>query len=345
LGIAIGAEKLTWTDMLVRLLASPSIASKQWIYRQYDHQVQNNTILFPGGADAAVIRLRPQLGGVQTRRGVAATTDCNARYVYLDPFLGAQAAVAEAARNLSCVGAKPLAITNNLNFGSPEKPVGYWQLAMACQGMAAACRALDTPVTGGNVSLYNETLDANGNPKAIYPTPVIGMVGLVEDVTRVCGQGWRKGRDRVYLLGSQAQRTLGGSEYLARLHGLVTGIPPQVDFDLEQRVQAACRFGIAQGWIQSAHDCAEGGVAIALAECCISGQLGVTVELPVSTERLDVQLFGEAASQIIVSVTPSVQAAWEQYLNEQLPEQWVLLGQVEEAKTLTIRGLMAVAII
>ncbi|MEM8638334.1 MAG: phosphoribosylformylglycinamidine synthase subunit PurL [Cyanobacteria bacterium P01_G01_bin.54] len=333
-GIEIAGQRQNWNEILLTLLGTPTIASKQWIYRQYDHQVQNNTVVFPGGADAAVIRLRPQeseqLGGQETRRGVAATTDCNGRYVYLNPLEGAKAAVAEAARNLSCVGAVPLAITDNLNFGSPEKPVGYWQLANACEGIAAACRELSTPVTGGNVSLYNETLDADGKPTAIYPTPVIGMVGLVEDVTRVCGQGWQQGGDCLYLLGSGAQKTLGGTEYLAILHGTVAGQPPQVDFDLERSVQAACREGIMRGWVRSAHDGAEGGLAGAIAESCISGKLGAQITLPASPERLDLQLFGEAASQIVVSVAPAAQEEWEAYLHEVLADQWVMLGEVQD---------------
>ncbi|MGB2925911.1 MAG: AIR synthase-related protein, partial [Limnothrix sp.] len=173
-----GIAGKSWNEVLLTLLDVPTIASKKWIYRQYDHQVQNNTVIFPGGADAAVVRVRPVNGKpADSTIGVAACTDCNPRYVYLNPLEGAKAAVAEAARNLSCVGAEPLAITNNLNFGSPEKPIGYWQLANSCKGISEACRELDTPVTGGNVSLYNETLDSDGKPTPIYPTPVIGMVG------------------------------------------------------------------------------------------------------------------------------------------------------------------------
>lgn len=327
-GIDVQGIYKTWNEILLQLLDTPTIASKQWVYRQYDHQVQNNTILLPGGADAAVIRVRPiDAKPEDCTIGVAATTDCNPRYVYLNPYEGAKAAVAEAARNLSCVGAEPLAVTDNLNFGSPEKPVGYWQLANACKGIADACRELSTPVTGGNVSLYNETLDSQGNPQPIYPTPVIGMVGLVPDITKICGQSWTKEGDIIYLLGN-SNYALGGSEYLAAVHDTVAGKPPIVDFDLEKSVQAACRHGIRQGWIHSAHDLAEGGLAVALAEACIGNSLGATVNIPVSeSQRLDEILFGEAASQIVVSVSPDLIDTWETYLNENLTN-WSKRGVV-----------------
>ncbi|MFN9208999.1 MAG: phosphoribosylformylglycinamidine synthase subunit PurL, partial [Pseudanabaena sp.] len=266
---------ITPNDALLQLLDTPAIASKAWVYRQYDHQVQNNTVIFPGGADAAVIRLRSQGFGVGNLEatasqidslvGVSATVDCNARYVYLDPYEGAKLAVAEAARNLSCVGSEPLSVTDNLNFGSPENAIGYWQLHEACRGIADACRELSTPVTGGNVSLYNETIDSDGNSQPIYPTPVIGMVGLVEDVTKVVGQGWKSVGDAIYLLGSD-RASLAGSEYLASIIGEVTGRPQPVDFELERKVQFACRQGITQGLVQSAHDCSDGGLAVAIAE-------------------------------------------------------------------------------
>ncbi|WP_008317348.1 phosphoribosylformylglycinamidine synthase subunit PurL [Leptolyngbya sp. PCC 6406] len=346
-GIQLSTGKQSWDQVLLTLLDSPTIASKQWVYRQYDHQVQNNTVLMPGGADAAVVRLRPQAGAqaaelAQTRRGVAATVDCNGRYVYLDPYEGAKAAVAEAARNLSCVGAEPLAVTDNLNFGSPEKPIGYWQLAEACRGLSAGCEAFSTPVTGGNVSLYNETLDNEGNPTPIYPTPVVGMVGLVEDVTQVCGQGWQRSGDAIYLLGlglesaseQEDRLTLGASEYLAVVHDTVAGRPPRVDTALELVVQAACRYGIHQGWIRSAHDSAEGGLAVALAESCISGNLGAEIVLALSADsgmRWDRLLFGEGGARIVVSVAPDAIALWETWLQEHLGLPWQRLGTVVSA--------------
>ncbi|MES1022241.1 phosphoribosylformylglycinamidine synthase subunit PurL [Gloeocapsa sp. BRSZ] len=329
----------SWSEILLTLLDTPTIASKRWVYRQYDHQVQNNTVMLPGGADAAIVRLRPQEQSAPANSAVAATVDCNPRYVYLNPYEGAKAVVAEAARNLSCVGAEPLAVTDNLNFGSPEKPVGYWQLAEACRGLADACREFQTPVTGGNVSLYNETLDSNGNPQPIYPTPVVGMVGLISDLTNICSQGWKTPGDIIYLLGSslKSQITLGGSEYLATIHDMVAGLPPQVDFDLERQVQAACRAGIRQGWINSAHDCAEGGIAIALAESCIGGNLGANITLIPDTDlRWDEILFGEGGARILVSVSPEQQTQWESYLQQYSAAHWQKIGLVESDTFLRI---------
>ncbi|MBH8566253.1 phosphoribosylformylglycinamidine synthase subunit PurL [Nostoc sp. CENA67] len=349
-GIEIQGCLHSWNDILLTLLDTPTIASKSWVYRQYDHQVQNNTVILPGGADAAVVRLRPleekqgsRRAGEQgkspnTQCGVAATVDCNSRYVYLDPYEGAKAVVAEAARNLSCVGAEPLAVTDNLNFGSPEKPIGYWQLAEACRGLAEGCQELATPVTGGNVSLYNETLDSQGNPQPIYPTPVVGMVGLIPDLSKICGQGWQTEGDLIYLLGlpTQSKIELGASEYLATIHGTVAGKPPRIDFDLERRVQQVCREGIRAGWLRSAHDCAEGGLTVALAESCIAGNLGaeITVEItPTQVQRLDEVLFGEGGARILVSVASQEQEIWESYLQEHLPQQWQKLGKVGNSHT------------
>ena len=408
-GIEINGNFQTWNQILLTLLDTPTIASKRWVYRQYDHQVQNNTVVLPGGADAAVVRLRPlepcqsslanglqktslakeglqredavsevseskqeeeviplftKAQGRETPKlspplskkevpppavipGVAATVDCNSRYVYLDPYEGAKAVVAEAARNLSCVGAEPVAVTDNLNFGSPEKPIGYWQLASACRGIADACRELGTPVTGGNVSLYNETVDAEGNPQPIYPTPVIGMVGLIPDLKKISGQAWLKKGDLIYVLGmgessqnselpSESSKiatspTLGGSEYLAAIHGIVAGKPPRIDFELERKVQSVCRDGIRQGWVGSAHDCAEGGIAIALAECCISAKMGAEIHLSFNSEKVcrwDEILFGEMGNCIVVSVAPKNQEIWESYLQEHLTKMWQKIGLV-----------------
>jgi phosphoribosylformylglycinamidine synthase subunit PurL len=333
-GIFVKNTYTTYNEILLQLLDTPTIASKRWIYRQYDHQVQNNTVLLPGGADAAVIRVRPiDVKPGDCNIGVAATTDCNSRYVYLNPYEGAKAAVAEAARNLSCVGAEPLAVTDNLNFGSPEKPVGYWQLANACHGVADACRKMSTPVTGGNVSLYNETLDSQGNPQPIYPTPVIGMVGLIPDLSKICGQSWQNRGDIIYLLGCSTVNSpqLGASEYLAVIYDAIAGQPPVVNFELERQVQAACRHGIRQGWIKSAHDLAEGGLAVALAEACIGNQFGAEVNIPVSPQqRLDEVLFGEVASQIVVSIPSEMVEVWENYLQLNLQDSWQQIGRVSE---------------
>jgi phosphoribosylformylglycinamidine synthase subunit PurL len=327
-------EASSLAPSLLRLLDVPSIASKRWVYSQYDHQVQNNTVLLPGGADAAVIRIRP-LEPIQglankppTNTGVAATVDCNARYVYLHPYEGAQAVVAEAARNLSCVGAEPVAVTDNLNFGSPEKPIGYWQLAEACRGLSMACTEMATPVTGGNVSLYNETFDSNGQPQPIYPTPVIGMVGIIPDLTKICGQSWTTAGHLIYLLGASSRPSLGASEYLATVHQTVAGRPVAIDFNQERLVQAACRYGIRQGWVSAAHDPAEGGIAVALAESCIGNGLGAQVTLPALGLRGDEDLFGECGGRILVSIDSIHRSDWEAYLREHLAGDWLELGVV-----------------
>jgi phosphoribosylformylglycinamidine synthase len=234
------------------------------------------------------------------------------------------AAVAEAARNLSCVGAEPLAVTDNLNFPSPDTPTGYWQLAMACRGLSAACSALETPVTGGNVSLYNETRLPDGTMQPIHPTPVVGMVGLVHNLEHVRGQAWRSAGDAIWLLGvplaeaADPRVSLAGSSYLERLHGAVTGRPPLIDLALEKAVQTFLRASISAGLVASAHDLSDGGLAVAAAECCIAsrpaGLLGAELDLPPGAGRLDRQLFGEGGGRILVSVPADRHPAWERDL-------------------------------
>ncbi len=315
----------SWNEVLLQLLDDPTIASKRWVYRQYDHQVQANTVVLPGGADAAVVRLRPQQGAgamAKATRGVAAVVDCPNRWVALDPERGGMAAVAEAARNLSCVGAEPLAITDNLNFPSPETPTGYWQLAMACRGLAAACTALDTPVTGGNVSLYNETRLPDGRMQPIQPTPVVGMVGLVHDLAHVTGLAWQEAGDAIWMMGaplaagSDERVTLAGTSYLERIHGQLTGRPPVIDLALERSVQAFLRQAIGQGLVASAHDLSDGGLAVAAAECCMASGLGAHLELPAGDGRLDHLLFAEGGARILVSVPPVQTMAWQQALDQ-----------------------------
>ena len=279
-----------WT--LKQLLASPTIAAKTWVHRQYDTSVRTNTVVGPGG-DAAVVRVRG------TDRALALKTDCNGRYVYLDPRVGAQIAVCEAARNVACTGGRPMAITNNLNFGNPRRPEVYFQLREAVRGMGEACVALNTPVTGGNVSLYNE------NPSgAVYPTPVIGMVGLIESLTHVTRAHFQNDGDAIVLFGDPTAE-LGASEYLARLHDTVAGAPPACDLDAECALIDALLEAIRGGLVRSAHDCADGGLAVALAECCIMNrgeQHGAAVDLS-HWRELPVRalLFGEAQARVVVS--------------------------------------------
>ncbi|MFD1174754.1 phosphoribosylformylglycinamidine synthase subunit PurL [Paenibacillus puldeungensis] len=275
---------------LEQVLSSPSVSSKAWVYNQYDFMVRTSTAVRPG-SDAAVVTVDG------TRKALAMTTDCNGRFVYLDPEVGGRIAVSEAARNIVCSGAEPLAITDNLNFGSPEKPDIFWQMERAVDGMAEACRELNTPVIGGNVSLYNE--NAKG---AIYPTPVVGMVGLVHDTDHITTQGFKSEGDVILLLGD-TYAELGGSEVQAVVHGVTEGRPPKLDLAVEKRLLNAVLAAIQNGLVRSAHDLSEGGLAVALAESCISGGLGANVDL--TTElRPDLALFSESQSRILLSATP-----------------------------------------
>jgi phosphoribosylformylglycinamidine synthase len=275
-------------DALTRLLASPTVASKRWAYRQYDTMVRTNT-LAAAGMSAGVVRVKG------TRRALAIATDGNSRYCYLNPRRGAMLALAEAARNVACAGGVPIGATNCLNFGNPERPEIMWQLVEAVEGLADACRALDIPITGGNVSLYNET-----DGKAIYPTPIIGVVGLIEDASRVQTRTFKGAGDAVILLGED-RGELGGSEYLKVMHGLVRGDAPALDLAREAALQKLVVAAIADGLARSAHDCADGGIAVTLAECCFdTGGTGAALDLGNEAE-----LFSESASRIVVSVQAS----------------------------------------
>ncbi len=273
------------------MLGAPNIASKEWVYRQYDCYVRSNTVVAPG-ADAAVVRIKG------TDKGLALTVDGNSRYCFLDPYVGGALAVAEAARNLACVGARPVGLTDCLNFGSPENPAVMWQFARVIQGMRDACVALKVPVVSGNVSFYNET---DGIP--IYPTPTIGMVGLLSKVNRVITPWFKAAGDIVVLLG-RTREELGGSEYLKLIHNIVKGTPPWIDLKLEQAIQNCCIEAIESGILRSAHDISDGGLAVALAECCIGGPdkaLGVRAEMR-EMIRGDALLFSESQSRILVSM-------------------------------------------
>ncbi len=277
---------------LLRLLASPNVASKRWVYRQYDQSVLTNTVI-EAGADAAVLRVKG------TNRGIAVTTDGNGRYCHVSPGAGGAIAVAEAARNVVCVGAQPVAMTDCLNFGNPERPEVYYQMQEAIRGMAAACEVLGTPVISGNVSLYNET-----GEQAVYPTPVIGMLGLLEDVSNHCRPGLSAEGNAVFLLGAvleQPAAALAASEYLRLEHDLVAG-RLEIDLDLEARVQRTALAAIRQGVANACHDCSDGGLAVALAEMCLAGGLGLDASAAPDVQRLDAALFGEAQSRILVAV-------------------------------------------
>lgn len=284
------SEPSDWNEALLTLLASPNICSKEWVTRQYDHMVRTSTVQRPGG-DAAVIRIKG------TNKGLGLVTDCNSRFVYLEPFLGGALAVAEAARNLVCVGAEPLAITNCLNFGNPEKPEIFYTFREAVSGMAEACTVLETPVTGGNVSFYNEHSGV-----AVFPTPTVGMVGLLTDIAHNTTSALPATDATLFLVGETLDE-LGGSEYLASLHDTVSGKPPQLDLQLEKRNQRFVLEAIRSGWVAAAHDCSEGGVAIALAEMAMQGHCGIDVALVDSLSH-SASCFSETASRIVLAIAP-----------------------------------------
>ncbi|MBI3629346.1 MAG: phosphoribosylformylglycinamidine synthase subunit PurL, partial [Candidatus Rokubacteria bacterium] len=300
---------------LLSLLGSPTIASKEWAFRQYDQQVGINTLVLPG-SDAAVLRIKG------TGRAIALKTDGNGRHVFLEPRAGGAMALCEAARNVTCAGARPLGATDCLNFGSPERPEILWQFVEVVDGIAEACRALEIPIVGGNVSFYNET-----SGQAILPTPVVGVVGLLEDAESRTTQWFKTAGDRIALLGPPVV-SLGGSEYLWHLHRRLAGRLAPLDLELERRVQAACRAAIEAGLVASAHDCAEGGIAVALAEAAVTGPvaIGAEVTLP-AAGRADLVLFGEGPSRIVVSLPAEQERQFEALMAESaIP--WTWMGAV-----------------
>ena len=302
----------TWKDVL----AMPSIASKRWVYEQYDHMVQTSTVVAPG-SDAAVIRIR------ETEKSLAMTTDCNAKYVYLDPRVGGAIAVAEAARNIVASGAEPLALTDCLNFGSPDKPEGFWQLDQAVEGMAEACRTLDTPVIGGNVSLYNES-----NGQAIYPTPVVGMVGLIEKPEHITTSFAKQAGDVVFLLG-ETKAEFGGSALQMLQDGKVSGHAPTLDLQEEQMTQKALLQAIRQGLVTAAHDVSEGGLAAALPELVFGTGLGVDVTIDTD---LVTALFSESQSRFLVTVDKAQAKEFEKVT------EGTRIGTVTETATVVVRA-------
>ncbi|MFP3121485.1 phosphoribosylformylglycinamidine synthase subunit PurL [Ectobacillus funiculus] len=307
-----------YKETLLTLLQQPTIASKEWVYDQYDYQVRTNTVVTPG-SDAAVVRVRG------TKKALAMTTDCNSRYIYLDPETGGKIAVAEAARNIVCSGAEPLAITDCLNYGNPEKPEIFWQIEKSVEGMSEACRTLSTPVIGGNVSLYNER-----SGEAIYPTPTVGMVGLVHDLGHITTQEFKQAGDLVYVIG-ETKAEFGGSELQKLLNdGRIFGQAPAIDLDVESKRQKQLLSAIQDGLVQSAHDVAEGGFAVAIAEALI-GTKGLGANVKVTGEAV-AALFAETQSRFVVSVKPENKEAFEQAVEA------YLIGEVTNTNELVIQG-------
>ncbi len=323
------SEPRSYSDTLKELISSPNIASKRSVYRQYDHMVQINTITEPG-SDAAVVAVKG------TNKAIALSTDCNGRYCYLNPYEGAKAAVAESARNIVCSGAKPIAVTNCLNFGNPYKPEVYWTFSEVIRGMSEACIKFATPVTGGNVSFYNE------NPTgAIYPTPVIGMLGLMNDVSNTTTQSFKQAGDLILLLGKECQE-IGGSEYLKTIHSIVSGNAPLVDLDLEARLHDLVLELIERKLINSAHDCSDGGLLVAVAESCFNSSklLGAKLDIAISG-RPDVALFGESHSRIVISISPEALASVQNIIAEfSFPYQ--VIGTVSANDEFIVKNIVSI---
>jgi phosphoribosylformylglycinamidine synthase subunit PurL len=333
-------EPEDYGDVLVKLLSHPTIASKRWVYEQYDYMVQTQTEIGPGRGDAAVLSVRAA-GGAR----IAATTDCNPRFVYLDPFVGAQIAVAEAARNISCVGAMPAATTDCLNFPSPEKPEGFWQFTEAVNGMAAACEFFKTPVVSGNVSFYNETPEG-----AIYPTPTVGMVGVFPDGVTPMDIAFKNNGDLIYLLrpvGTDNDEGIAGSEYLSTIHQQDLG-KPTLSLQGEASVQSMVREAIAKKYIHSAHDCSEGGLAVSIAESCLAGGKGAEIRVAITdfgTQRWSAILYGEAQSRIVVTVREGSKEQ-DAFLDlcEASSVEAVFIGQVKDNNRLDAAGMFDVSL-
>ncbi|MER1986824.1 MAG: phosphoribosylformylglycinamidine synthase subunit PurL [Solibacillus sp.] len=307
-----------YKEALTALLKAPTVASKEWVYDQYDYQVRTNTVVAPG-SDAAVVRVRG------TNKGLAMTTDCNSRYIYLDPTTGGKIAVAEAARNIVCSGGQPLAITDCLNFGNPEKPEIFWQIQKSADGISEACLALDAPVIGGNVSMYNER-----SGEAVYPTPTIGMVGLVKDLSHVTTQEVKAAGDVVYVIG-ETKTEFGGSELQKLVEGKISGQAPTIDLNIEAARQQSILEAIRAGLVQSAHDVSEGGMAAALAEKTFSAQgLGLNVTL---TGSAVTALFAESQSRFVLTVKEQNAAAFEAIVTDAKK-----IGHVTNDSKLVING-------
>lgn len=317
------------TETFIKVFSSPNIVSKRWVYEQYDSMVRTNTIVGPG-CDAAVTRIK------DTNKALAVKTDCNGRYVYLNPEEGTKIAVAESARNIICSGGVPLGITNCLNFGNPYKPEVYWQFTKAIQGMGEACRYFGTPVTGGNVSFYNES-----PLSAVYPTPTIGMVGLIDNLKNITTSFFKESGDLVYLLGEDFEE-LGGSEYLKIIHGKVKGDSPHIDLAVEKKLHDSILSLINKQIIRSAHDVSEGGIVSALAECCImnnENKIGAEINIPVKT-RNDFSFFSESQSRVIVSIHEESKDEFEHFLRKE-EQTFILLGKTG-GSSLIVNNIMEI---